>query len=46
MTGRRLMLSGSADTEDAVIVRRDRQRAQLRDTTAARTNITPSYLLD
>ena len=46
VTGRQLMLSGSADTEDAAIVIRDRLRQQVRDNTAARTNVTLSYLLD
>ncbi|MGH4007636.1 MAG: hypothetical protein ACRDTH_05625 [Pseudonocardiaceae bacterium] len=46
MTGRQLMFSGSADTEDAAIVLRDRLRAQVRDNTAARTNVTLGYLLD
>ncbi|MGH3884052.1 MAG: hypothetical protein ACRDRC_11720, partial [Pseudonocardiaceae bacterium] len=39
VTGRQLMLSGSADTEDAAIVIRDRLRQQVRDDTAARTNV-------
>jgi hypothetical protein len=46
VTGRQLMLSGSADTEDSAIVIRDRLRQQVRDDTAARTNVTFSYLLD
>jgi integrase len=50
VTGRQLFLTGSADTEDAAIVLRDRLRdrlrAQVRDNTAARTNVTLSYLLD
>jgi hypothetical protein len=46
VTGRQLMLSGSADTEDATIVIRDRLRQQVRDNTAARTNVTLGYLLD
>jgi integrase len=46
VTGRQLFLSGSADTEDAAIVIRDRLRAQVRENTAARTNVTLSYLLD
>jgi len=40
------MLSGSADTENAAIVIRDRLRQQVRDDTAARTNVTLGYLLD
>jgi hypothetical protein len=35
-----LFLTGSADTEDAAIVLRDRLRGQVRDNTAARTNVT------
>jgi len=46
VTGRQLVLSGSADTEDTAIVIRDRLRQQMRDNTAARTNVTLSYLLD
>jgi integrase len=46
VTGRQLFLSGSADTEDAAIVIRDRLRAQVRENTAARTNVTLGYLLD
>ncbi|HET9258175.1 MAG TPA: hypothetical protein VFO16_23670 [Pseudonocardiaceae bacterium] len=46
VTGRQLMLSGSADTEDAAIVTRDQLRQQVRDNTAARTNVTLGYLLD
>lgn len=40
------MLSGSADTEDATIVVHDYLRQQVRDNTAARTNVTVGYLLD
>lgn len=46
VTGRQLMLSGSADSEDAAIVVRDQLRQQVRDNTAARTNVTLDYLLD
>ncbi|MGH3924658.1 MAG: tyrosine-type recombinase/integrase [Pseudonocardiaceae bacterium] len=46
VTGRQLMLSDSADTEDAAVLVRDRLRAQVRDNTAARTNVTLGYLLD
>ncbi|MGH3887816.1 MAG: hypothetical protein ACRDSZ_14840 [Pseudonocardiaceae bacterium] len=46
MTGRQLMLSGSADTEDAAVLVRDQLRQQVRDSTAAQTNITLGYLLD
>jgi integrase len=46
VTGRQLMLSGSAETEDAAVLVRDRLRGQVRDNTAARTNVTLGYLLD
>ncbi len=46
MTGRPLMLSGSADTEDAAVLVCDQLRGQVRDNTAARTNVTLGYLLD
>jgi integrase len=46
VTGRQLMLSGSADTEDAAVLVRDRLRAQVWDNTAARTNVTLGYLLE
>jgi integrase len=46
VTGRQLFLTGSADTEDAAIVLRDQLRGQVRDNTAARTNVTLGYLLD
>jgi integrase len=46
VTGRQLFHSGSADTEDAAIVFRDRLRQQVQDATAARTNVTLGYLLD
>src|SRR3981081_4493976 len=46
ITGRQLMLSDSADTEDAAVLIRDRLREQVRDNTAARTNVTLGYLLD
>ena len=46
VTGRQLMLSDSADTEDAAVLVRDQLRAQVRDNTAARTNVTLGYLLD
>ena len=46
LTGRQLVLSGSADTEDAAIVLRDRLRAQVRDNMAAKTNVTLGYLLE
>lgn len=44
--GRQLMLSGSADTEDAAVFVRDRVRQQVWSDTAARTNFTLGYLLD
>ncbi|MGH3976068.1 MAG: hypothetical protein ACRDS9_22490 [Pseudonocardiaceae bacterium] len=40
VTGRQLMLSDSAETEDAAIEIRDRLCQQVRDNTAARTNVT------
>jgi integrase len=46
VTGRQLMLSDSAETEDAAVLIRDRLREQVRDNTAARTNVTLGYLLD
>jgi integrase len=46
VTGRQLFLTGSADTEDAAIVLRDRLRQQMKDNTAAKTNVTLGYLLD
>jgi integrase len=46
VTGRQLMLSGSADTEEAAVLVRDRLREQVRDNTAARTNVTLGYLFD
>ncbi|MGB6163007.1 MAG: hypothetical protein WCF33_07040 [Pseudonocardiaceae bacterium] len=46
VTARQLFLTGSADTEDAATVLRDGLRAQVRDNTAVRTNVTLSYLLD
>ena len=46
VTGRQLMVSGSADTDEAAIVIRDELRQQVRDNTAARRNVTLGYLLD
>ncbi|MGH3778871.1 MAG: hypothetical protein ACRDRR_24580 [Pseudonocardiaceae bacterium] len=46
VTGRQLFLTGSADTEDAAIVLRDRLRQQVQDNTAAKTNVALGYLLD
>src|SRR5262249_51646610 len=46
VTRRQLFLTGSADTEDAAIVLRDRLRQQVQDNTAAKTNVTLGYLLD
>ncbi|MDQ3762123.1 MAG: N-terminal phage integrase SAM-like domain-containing protein [Actinomycetota bacterium] len=45
VTGRQLFLTGSADTQDAAIVLRDRLRQQVKDNTAAKTNVTLGYLL-
>jgi integrase len=46
VTGRQLFLTGSADTEEAAIMLRDRLRQQVHDNTAAKTNVTLGYLLD
>jgi integrase len=46
VSGRQLILSGAADTEDTAIVIRDQLRQQVRDNTAAQTNVTLGYLLD
>lgn len=46
VTGRQLVLSVSARTEADAFVLHDQFRAQVRDNTAARTNVTLGYLLD
>jgi hypothetical protein len=40
------MLNGSADNEDVAVLVRDRLREQVRDNTAARTNVTLGFLCD
>ncbi|MGH3533502.1 MAG: tyrosine-type recombinase/integrase [Pseudonocardiaceae bacterium] len=46
VTGKQVMLTGSADTEDAAIKLRDTFRRQVAEATAARTSVTLAYLLD
>ena len=46
VTGKQVILTGSADTQPAAIELRDRFRAQLREQTAVRTGVTLGYLLD
>ncbi len=46
MTGKQVMLTGSAEDEDAAIKLRDKFRRQVADATAARTSVTLGYLLD
>jgi integrase len=46
VTGKQVMLTGSADDEDAAIKLRDKFRRQVADATAARTSVTVGYLLD
>ena len=46
VTGKQVMLTGSADDEDAAIKLRDKFRRQVADATAARTSVTLGYLLD
>lgn len=46
ITGKQVMLSGSARTEADAIELRDRFRGQVRDRTAVRTNVTLGHLLD
>jgi hypothetical protein len=46
VTGRQVMLTGSADDEDAEIKLRDAFRRQVAKATAARTSMTLGYLLD
>jgi len=40
VTGKQVMLTGSADSEAAAVEVRDRFRQQVRDRTAVRTNVT------
>ena len=46
VTGKQVMLTGSAQSETAAIELRDRFRQQVRERTAARMNATLGYLLD
>ncbi len=46
VTGKQVILTGSADDEDAAIKLRDKFRRQVADATAARTSVTLGYLLD
>jgi len=46
VTGKQVMLTGSAEDEDAAITLRDTFRRQVADATAARTSVTLGYLLD
>ena len=46
VTGKQVMLTGSADTEAGAIEIRDGFRKQVRDRTAVRTNVSLRYLLD
>ena len=46
MTGKQVMLTDSAETEDAAIKLRDKFRQQVAEATAARTSVTLGYLLD
>jgi integrase len=46
VTGKQVMLTGSADSQDAAIELRDKYRTQVRERTAVRTGVTLGYLLD
>src|SRR5918998_618422 len=46
VTGKQVMLTGSAENEDAAIKLRDKFRRQVAEATAARTSVTLGYLLD
>jgi hypothetical protein len=46
VTGKQVMLTGSADDEDAAIKLRDKFRRQVAEATSARTSVTLGYLLD
>jgi len=46
VTGKQVMLTGSAEDEDAAIKLRDKFRRQVADATAACTSVTLGYLLD
>ncbi|MGH3900729.1 MAG: hypothetical protein ACRDTA_21290 [Pseudonocardiaceae bacterium] len=46
VTGKQVMLTGSAEDEDGAIKLRDKFRRQVAEATAARTSVTLGYLLD
>jgi integrase len=46
VTGKQVMLTGSAEDEDSAIKLRDKFRRQVAEATAARTSVTLGYLLD
>ena len=46
VTGQQVMLTGSAEDEDAAIKLRDKFRRPVAEATAARTSVTLGYLLD
>jgi hypothetical protein len=46
VTGKQVMLTGSAEDEDEAIKLRDKFRRQVAEATAARTSVTLGYLLD
>ncbi|MEO7194976.1 MAG: hypothetical protein ABIZ05_09155 [Pseudonocardiaceae bacterium] len=46
VTGKQVMLTGSAQDEDGAIKLRDKFRRQVAEATAARTSVTLGYLLD
>jgi integrase len=46
VTGKQVILTGSADTQDAAVDLRDGFRKQVRERTAVRTNVTLGFLLD
>jgi hypothetical protein len=46
VTGKQVMLTGSAEDENAAIKLRDKFRRQVAEATVARTSVTLGYLLD
>ena len=46
VTGKQVMLTGSAEDQDAAIKLRDKFRRQVAEATSARTSVTLGYLLD
>jgi integrase len=46
VTGKQVMLTGSAEDEEAAIKLRDKFRRQVAEATAARTSVSLGYLLD